>query len=91
MVCYFNKGLFKVAYSMLRFFTVALLIAYCLLAFNVSLFSILFFQMLDFYVEIFMFFILDNSLLYVTPIRDSFPLFSPKKFLYQLVRLVTNS
>ena len=39
MVCYFNCALFKVTYSMLRFFTVALLMPYCLLAFKVSFFS----------------------------------------------------
>ena len=39
MVCYFNNALFKVAYSMLRFFSVDLSIPYCLLAFNVSFFS----------------------------------------------------
>ena len=45
-VCYFNNALFKVAYSM----------PYCLLAFNDSflatLFLMLSFQMLYFYVEI---------------------------------------
>ena len=39
MVCYFNNALFKVAYSILSCFTVTLLMSYCLLAFNVSFFS----------------------------------------------------
>ena len=50
----------------------------------------LFFQMQYFYVVIFMLLFLNNSLLYVIRIKDSFLLSLPKEFLYQLVRLVAN-
>ena len=73
---------------MLRF-TVALLTPYSLLAFNVSFFSNISFNIAfsnaDFYVEILIFLFLDNFFLYVTLIKYSFPLFSPKEILYQFV------
>ena len=54
MVCYFNCALFKVTYSMLRFFTVALLMPYCLLAFKVSFFKRHYIQCCSFKCCIFM-------------------------------------
>ena len=72
---------------MLRFFTVAIAMPYCLLASNISFFCdiifMLLFQMLYFYVEHFMFF-LDNSLLYATLIKDSILLSSRKEFYINL-------
>ena len=82
MVYYFNNALFKVAFSILRFFTVALLIHYCLLAFNVSFFSDIIcnvvlanavFLCWNFYILS-----LDNSPLYATLIKYSFPISSAK-------------
>ena len=94
MVCYFNDALFKVAYSMLRVITVALLMPYCLLAFNVSFFSdiICNFVLLNAVLLCWNFYILflDNSSLYATLIKDRFPMSSAKEFLYQLVCLATN-
>ena len=83
MLYCFNYTLFKVAYSMLCFFTVALLIS----AYWLSMFSFL--GDIVFHVVLFIYF-LDNTLLYNTLIKNSYPLSSPKEFLYQLVFLVTN-
>ena len=94
VVCYFNDALFKVAYSMLRVITVALLMPYCLLAFNVSFFSdiICNFVLLNAVLLCWNFCILflDNSSLYAKLIKDRFPMSSAKEFLYQLVCLATN-
>ena len=57
--------------------------------FLATLFLMLFFQMLHFYFEIFVYF-LDNFLFHATLIKDRFPIWSPQEFLYQLVRLATN-
>ena len=79
---------------MLRFFTVALLMLYCLLVFNVSFFNDIICNVvlsnavllrLNFYIIF-----LDDSPLYTTLIKDRFPVSSAKEFLYQLVRLATN-
>ena len=88
---YFNND-FKVAYSMWHFFTVTLLIPYCLLAFNVSFFCDIIFNVVlsDAFMWKCLYSFLDNSLLYVTLIKDSISLSSPKEFLYQLVPLVPN-
>ena len=92
MVYYFNTALFKFAHFNVVFFTVSLIMPYCLLAFSVSLFSDIIFNIIfsnavllcwNFYILF-----LDNSLFYVALITDSFPLSPPKEFLYQLVRLV---
>ena len=88
MLYYFNNELFKIAYSLLPFVTVALLMSYCLLAVNVLFFRRHCFPWCFF--KILYIYILDNSLLYFTLIKNSFPLSSLKEFLYQLVFLATN-
>ena len=75
MLYYFNNALFKVAYSIMRFFTFALLMSYCLLAFNVLFFRRHCFLWCSFK---FLYISLDNSLIYVTLIKNSFPLFTKR-------------
>ena len=74
------------------FFPVTLLMPYCLLAFNDSflgtLFLMLSFQMLYFYVEIIIIFF--KIILYATLNKYRFPISSPKDFLHHLVRLTIN-
>ena len=48
MLSYFNYALFKVVYLMMCFFTVALLMSYCLLALNVFFFQAALFSMMFF-------------------------------------------
>ena len=81
MLYYFNNALFKIAYSILFLFTIVLLISYCLLAFNVLFFRRHCFLCCSFK---FLHILLDNSLPCVMLIKHSFPLPSPKEFLYQL-------